>query len=472
MRLPLMICLIFIQPFIVDTVWADVHEFNDEALTMAKVKECSVKETPESYLIKKYPVDKDSEVDFMGIKLKKVRPGLVNLLSEMFTIDMFTHKTNVTIDIAKIKDIKTCQDEICIASSVFGRGNGAYYLYFLDKYNLNLSPYSYRGSVDDDQTYFSTQELKAIEKALSILPRSVFSNYSFNKHFKRIRQDRGNVIANSGVNFFEIFQSLPLHEKIETVIHEIGHNMASELSYEGVDESDFWLKLSDWKVLNKDFQNATPGEKRKNFISWYARANPWEDFAENFTAYILNPTLLQKVSNEKYNFMKEKIFAGVEYTGSDCHTKINVDYEDKLNSLKIDGLARACVGSLYNSVVDVDLKKYTDCLLREVGVSKIRGLAVDTVADRQKISKSQVFQTLKKRSLDILINEHFTKPEYCRDHLEIIAFQSNYDLPDKVVFSREETENYCRWISNDPNPLKTDNDKKESLKSIFLKRLQ
>jgi hypothetical protein len=51
----------------------------------------------------------------------------------------------------------------------------------------------------------------------------------------------------------------------------------------------------------------------ESFISGYAKTNPLEDIAESITAYRFNPKKLKELSPERYKYLKDRVFMGVEY---------------------------------------------------------------------------------------------------------------------------------------------------------------
>ena len=85
---------------------------------------------------------------------------------------------------------------------------------------------------------------------------------------------------------------------LETLVHEIGHNVF------------FNLWRQDFKFEQRWIQVHRNGG---GFVSDYARASYMEDFAETYRVYILAPAGLQQVSQVKYQFMVDEVFAGREY---------------------------------------------------------------------------------------------------------------------------------------------------------------
>jgi hypothetical protein len=93
---------------------------------------------------------------------------------------------------------------------------------------------------------------------------------------------------------------------LNTVTHEIGHNVYFNLWRE---DFDFDRR---WDVIHrqaKEINKATGA----GFVSDYARTDRYEDFAESYLAYVRYPAILQAVSPEKYDFLRREVFAGREY---------------------------------------------------------------------------------------------------------------------------------------------------------------
>ena len=53
-------------------------------------------------------------------------------------------------------------------------------------------------------------------------------------------------------------------------------------------------------------------------ISVYAQTNPFEDFAETYALYRLDPTRLKALSSARYTYMRDRVFDGIEYTQDPC----------------------------------------------------------------------------------------------------------------------------------------------------------
>ncbi len=69
----------------------------------------------------------------------------------------------------------------------------------------------------------------------------------------------------------------------------------------------------------QDEKTRKKGTLRNDFVSGYAMQSPFEDFAESYIFYRLHGEKFRKIAKEsdaldqKYNFMKYQVFAGVEF---------------------------------------------------------------------------------------------------------------------------------------------------------------
>lgn len=96
---------------------------------------------------------------------------------------------------------------------------------------------------------------------------------------------------------------------IDTVTHEVGHNVYAEII-----ETNSGLETK-WQALNAESLQKLQMDGT-GFVSEYATTNKHEDFAESYMTYIRDPEKLQILAPEKYEFMRDYIFAGREYQPS------------------------------------------------------------------------------------------------------------------------------------------------------------
>lgn len=86
-------------------------------------------------------------------------------------------------------------------------------------------------------------------------------------------------------------------EMLETITHEVGHHVHTELFSANPELAEKWGELHD----------------ECDCVSAYAETSVYEDFAETYAHYICDPEYLEVVSPEKYAFMRDDVFAGREY---------------------------------------------------------------------------------------------------------------------------------------------------------------
>ena len=134
-------------------------------------------------------------------------------------------------------------------------------------------------------------------------------------------------------------------ELVSVLVHEVGHLVDSGylVGYSPQDETsfsgfyDFGDPVGDSDASAKFYKISWTNEKemRSNalnvdFVSLYGKTDPFEDFAETYTYYRLHGAEFRKLMStsdylqQKYNFMKYKVFDGEEYGESENPGKINI----------------------------------------------------------------------------------------------------------------------------------------------------
>jgi len=110
------------------------------------------------------------------------------------------------------------------------------------------------------------------------------------------------------IQVFEVDAEFQTAEQIlETVTHEIGHNVHKNIRANNMAVDGRWAALYNQSL-------ATYNANGLGFVSDYARTDKFEDFAETYWVYIFNPQFLKAVNPDKYEFMRVEVFAGVEYS--------------------------------------------------------------------------------------------------------------------------------------------------------------
>jgi len=202
-----------------------------------------------------------------------------------------------------------------------------------DLYGLNFQA----RNMDEEKAPLNSIKQNQIGVVLKKLPyehassvKNIILDYSTEAH----RGLGGNsMIILRGVNMDTV-------EMIGVLIHEIAHNVdyaylenedKEEVSpfkdgsltlYESDPSIDFY-RIS-WKNNKSKVKTAN----NMDFVSGYAMSDPFEDFAESYTYYVLHNKDFRVMasSNEallaKYQFMKNKVFNGFEYDTGDGDVNI------------------------------------------------------------------------------------------------------------------------------------------------------
>ncbi|MBN1217469.1 MAG: hypothetical protein JXM69_00955 [Anaerolineae bacterium] len=87
-------------------------------------------------------------------------------------------------------------------------------------------------------------------------------------------------------------------EILDTLTHEIGHNVHYNLRIDNLELANQWAELH---------------QQDAGFVSDYARTDEFEDFAESYRVYVRQPQILQLYSPLKYEFLRVNVFDGFEY---------------------------------------------------------------------------------------------------------------------------------------------------------------
>jgi hypothetical protein len=287
-----------------------------------------------SVLLDGFPLNQVSEPDFKVLRDLTVPRGAHSRLKDEFRFDMKIQDRSVLIERAcvsekcgaKGKEKKydlsayqkpseaPCTSSLCGAKRIFGDLRGLLILWAYVKFGTNLSPFS---DVMADPKGLDDETLRAIIAASLLIPDHLkdvslreTGFFRFMKGATLSFYNGQKVVANSFGGVFDPIDELNFAEKIYFFIHELAHR-ARLRQNPGLDESPEWLKAAGWKDLKTPPQNEA-------WASAYARVNPFEDFAETYSLYRLDPQRLKKVSPDRYDFMKTRVFDGLEYDQDLC----------------------------------------------------------------------------------------------------------------------------------------------------------
>jgi len=263
--------------------------------------------------------------DFLAheIDLNKEPKLLVDLLFQVLRLENDARPAFNGAEIAPeiLASAHGCKSFECVLKAVFGSEELGL---LIAKIQLQ---YGMNASFALDPTHYENWDLavlKIIETALSEMPRFVFEIMAqdtmsgHNPYTLVLSKDRRReseevaVFGNSSMKFYQRFLVVSPIEMKGFVYHELSHHLYQPLSGHSYTGWKEWESLSGWQPLPEAGWKHDP--QSKNFVSWYAESrNPEEDFAESMRAYRYDPALLLKVAPEKYQFIKTRVFKGIEY---------------------------------------------------------------------------------------------------------------------------------------------------------------
>lgn len=194
--------------------------------------------------------------------------------------------------------------------------------------NISLHPGSdyAKDSVDNPVSLQHCASL--VYQTLKLVPKDVSSKV---KDLTLYFNSTGRRGLGGGSTIILRCQNVTDQELVSVFVHELGH-----IKDTGVLQGNFWAGESEFRdgknsIFNDDpsldfyrvsFVNDKQIKKTASeldFVSGYAMTDPFEDFAETFNYYLLHGDDFRQLAAHndalelKYNFMKEKVFAGKEY---------------------------------------------------------------------------------------------------------------------------------------------------------------
>lgn len=429
----------------------------------------------------KYLVDSGASMEFLGVELHAVRPELVRHMIDLLTIDGNRKKKSYfsVSDLSqKYSGINRCKNVFCIADRIFGKGLGAYYLYFMDEYNLNLSHMANQLEVTSGNLYyesikrFSLSELNAVYDALRVMPKGAFEYFNYGTHVKRSKRRKGNTIANATISFFELWGDIDRQERIVTVIHEIGHRLADYL--DSTDTSEEWANISGWTFDRSSFMGiyeATRVGSSAGFVSNYALTNPVEDFAESFTAYILAPKFLKSRSSAKFQYLKKYVFG----EGQSCKVvKKYPKLEVELSTVEQSEIASSCLETFLETLSSLDMKEYNRCVAKGMIGSGALDLSYAPSVLSNALKGNSIYTSIVTKNVDQIVST--LRPEYlesCTENSSLLfeIFSPVYkEYPLKLAGM---TAKLCRWthkVNEIDGLINNEKNLTKSMRKLLLQR--
>ncbi len=149
---------------------------------------------------------------------------------------------------------------------------------------------------------------------------------NINVFFYKEKSDVRWKMQNKKLKLFWIY-NMKVYELLAVWIHEFWHFYDLYILEKKVslDISDYFYYISwDWVSIIK------AGQEQKDFVSWYALTNKYEDFAESFTYYILHNSDFYSKSEDssilraKYDFFSKFIFRNDEFKSDNYKTTTEI----------------------------------------------------------------------------------------------------------------------------------------------------
>jgi len=208
-----------------------------------------------------------------------------------------------------LSSIRACDSASCVTNALWGDELGTKMLYLMIRFGLNASEYGIRSV-----SRFSVDQVNSLLQAVHDLPNFMLP-FGRNIPFNLLHYDprfRFQAVSNATITFFNGWENATTEMKQYATMHELSHRMAYRSTSYYLDLQKDWLALGDWS-RSKDVKNPWQHGPGKCFISGYSEQAPDEDFAETASAYRYAAKRLKQTCPDKYEYMKEKVFQGVEY---------------------------------------------------------------------------------------------------------------------------------------------------------------
>ncbi len=329
-----------------------------------------------------------------------------DLLSERDHFNAITNQKNIQNEIPS-----DCQKIKCATEAVFGKELGHKLLY-LKTYGFNSSEYAF-----ENRSRLTNREADVFIRSSQSFPQDFFPidpNKQLTKFLRgnTLKMHNPSVVAFAAITFYDRWSEYNDEMMEYTAIHEMAHYIASEYN---LDETPEWMELSGWED-HGDPQGRENFEASKDhtFCSHYGSTNPGEDFAESVSAYRFNPSLLKAASLEKYQFIKEHVFAGVEFTheeecrASELLNEMQEELEEIIknpDNVDYDQLIAKCAEQSYSYILSAPSSKdsFESCISSNFNNSEINQVVEQHIESHTPpytnpdAAKKMIFNNLKNR---------------------------------------------------------------------------
>ncbi len=250
----------------------------------------------------------------LGVQFKNENPELLKVFKNLTVKSRLTWwqklftKSPPEVDLQGVHSINPeCVKVLCAVDKIWGQFVGRKMLYMNMKFGFNSSELT-----NPNAAVFSESEIDDVLLGLQDLPQSIMPMVNNRKLIKYLpdaaNPDSGPLVwADSRIVLFAPWFKATQGSRFQTLAHELGHILHYAIPSEKKTEFN---ALSSWVKIGDTWEFDVLGACMP---SNYAMTNPNEDFAESASAYRYNARALYAQCPAKYNFLKNSVFAGVEY---------------------------------------------------------------------------------------------------------------------------------------------------------------
>ena len=377
-----------------------------------------------------------------GVTFENESLKLIKAYEDLTSIRNWSGDVEEQTDLQEEYEINPeCKKVACALEKAYGTSLGNKILYMKMRYGFNSSEYGNKNA-----SRLTNQEADVLLRSVQDYPASLFpldSNRQLTK-FKRghtLTIHSGRTVAYAAIAFYDVWNYYSPEMMEYTAVHELAHYIGSELE---IDDNTEWLNFGGWVEKDDEWES-----EKENTCSLYGATNPSEDFAESVSAYRFNPTLLKEISLEKYNYIKEVVFDGLEYTDNDsCRVENSYTFKLQEEVSKVRNFEQSISGEHdYNKIISQcpeetmnyvlnkpdALSLLDECIQAKGMTPLVISRALDSIDDLYEYD-SLVENRLKNSSFDNV-------PQASEDKLQEIKRYLRNEVIDSIL-EREEERSY------------------------------
>lgn len=235
-----------------------------------------------------------------------------------YLVDLFTELTTAKWSFKKYRD---CDKILCVAKKYWGTTKGVLQMYLLAKYGINIS----KSAVGTKARAWSNRELDYVLKSILSVGKPLenspedyevekarrfkfFPNYNPGTKYVNNMTYAAVDPSRKSITVFDLWlRSQSDGTKLYHLVHEYAHVIDIR---QKISTQDQWRDISGWI---EGFAGKWEYKNKKYIVSNYGKTNAYEDFAEAFSSYRLNPDLINEISTVKRDIIKYVVYDGVSF---------------------------------------------------------------------------------------------------------------------------------------------------------------